>query len=336
VVVRCDAGPTYGVGHVMRCIALAEEFAARACEVVFVADLDAVPWARDQVRGRGFGHVQPPPDDEVAFLVSFAPAFVVLDSYILPAEVCRGLRTSGIRVLAIVDGDPAARPADLVLDQNIGAEDDLWQTEPGSVRLAGLDYALMRNQIRASRPVAPRAADRDPVRVFAFFGGTDAYGAAPVVAAAAAATGLPWAMTMVAATSELAKACEAVALTPSQHLQVIPTTTDLAQHLETADVVLSAAGTSSWELLCAGAAAGLVCVAQNQEVSYDRAVAAGLVIGLGRLDALRSLEPLPALAELLADVRLRTELRRQGWSRVDGRGRERVVDAWEALEANPW
>ena len=51
---RCDVGPAYGVGHLMRCVALAEEFAARGFEVVFSAEVDSVPFALDQLGRRGF------------------------------------------------------------------------------------------------------------------------------------------------------------------------------------------------------------------------------------------------------------------------------------------
>jgi spore coat polysaccharide biosynthesis predicted glycosyltransferase SpsG len=335
VVVRCDAGTRYGVGHVMRCVALAEEIASRGHRVVFVAALDEVPWARGQVLDRGFAHLAPPSGDEVDFLRGLAPAYVVLDSYVLPASVPEGLRDAGIPVLALVDGDPAERPADLVLDQNIGAEDDAWDLPPGTVRLAGLSYALMRDDIRATRPAAVPDREADPVGVLAFFGGTDAYGAAPVVVAAAAATGLPWSMTVVAADADLAASCRQVPLADGQRLEVVPTLSTLADAVVAADVVLSAAGTSSWELLCLGAAAGLVCVADNQVVSYGRAVDAALVVGIGSLTALRTAGPVPGLGSLLADAGVRRGLRERGWARVDGRGRERVLDAWEACLGGP-
>ena len=48
-----------------------------------------------------------------------------------------------------------------------------------------------------------------------------------------------------------------------------------------ADLVISAAGSSLSELLCIGAAAAVVCVADNQQLGYARVVAAGTAAGLG-------------------------------------------------------
>ena len=39
VALVCDAGPQVGIGHVMRCLALAEELLARGSDVTLVADL---------------------------------------------------------------------------------------------------------------------------------------------------------------------------------------------------------------------------------------------------------------------------------------------------------
>lgn len=334
VAIRCDAGPAYGVGHVMRCVALAEEFAGRGYRIVFVADLASVPWAAEQVARRGFEAVPPSVQDEVGALLRLEPALVVIDSYVLPRTVYDGVRAAGVATLALVDGDPEGRPADIWLDQNIGAEGDGWQVPGGTVRLAGLDFALMRADLRALRPAKPGRAEGAVPRVFAFFGGTDAFGAAPVVTGALVATALPFRATVVAATPELAAACRALPLGPGQELDVVDPTDELAREVRDADVVLSAAGTSSWELLCLGAAAGLVCVADNQETSYARAVDAGLVVGLGYLGPLKS-GTAPAFAALLGSAALRAELRERGWRTVDGRGRERVADACAPLLARP-
>lgn len=335
VVIRCDAGPAYGIGHVMRCLALAEEFAARGHRIVFVADLDSVPWAAEQVARRGFEAIAPVPEDEVgsllALVADLGADLVVLDSYALPASVYTGVRGS-VTTLALVDGDPAGRPADLWLDQNIGAEDDAWDVPAGTVRLAGLGYALMREDLRAFRPGDPTRTESTPLKVLAFFGGTDAFGVAPVLTRHLVGTGRPFDATVVAATPALAEACRAVQVGAGQRVAVVGPTDRLPAEVRAADLVLSAAGSSSWELLCLGAAAGLVCVADNQAPSYQRAVEAGLAVGLGYLEPLRS-GPDPALAALLDSADLRAGLRDRGWRTVDGRGRERVVDACERLLA---
>ncbi|MGL5928306.1 MAG: hypothetical protein ACRCY8_05175, partial [Dermatophilaceae bacterium] len=92
-----------------------------------------------------------------------------------------------------------------------------------------------------------------------------------------------------------------------------------------------AAGSSVWELLCLGVAAGLVQVAPNQEHGYRACTEQGVALGVGRLDALRT-DPVAreaavaTLGRLLRDPDLRERLSARGPALVDGAGRSRVVD----------
>lgn len=338
VLMVCDAGSSVGIGHVMRCIALGEEFSARGFEVRFAADLAELPWVAAQLANRGMGvladvHPAAGAGALLSAVGRLQPAVLVIDSYLLPAAAYAEAHATlgpGQVLLALTDGDPGGRAADVYLDQNIGAEADRWALAPGSERLAGLRFALMREEILTHRPSDPGAhRDRHPPRVLAFFGGTDAYGAAPVVTAALVATGAPFAATVVAASARSREAVEAVPLGPGQSVEVIGPSDRLAELVTGADVVVSAAGTSSWELCCLGAAAALVCVADNQRDAYGRAVALDLVTGLGELADLSGLDTAATarLARLLREPGERARLREAAWRLVDGAGRRRVVDA---------
>lgn len=337
VVIWPDLGPHIGVGHLMRCIALAEELVARGEQVRFFVDASAVPFAAAQLEARGLPSHAPPEalGDQLTALAALDPDAVVVDSYVLPAEAYAEVRRRW-PTLAVVDGDILGREADLYLDQNIGAEQDVWPApDAGATRLAGLSYALMRDDVLRHRPAGPgrRSTAAGVPQVLAFFGGTDAYGAAPRLVPALAATGLPFHLRVVAATGDRRRELAAVATGPGQRVDVIAPTDRIAELVTSSDLVVSAAGTSSWELLCLGAAVGFVCVADNQATSYDRAVAARLGVGLGRLAEVAA-DPAPATAALrtlLADEEARAALRARGWSLVDGAGRGRVIDAFEAV-----
>lgn len=335
VAMVCDAGPDVGIGHVMRCLALGEELVARGVRVVMVADLDRVPWAAEQVRRRGIEIASPGPHDIREVLARLDPTSVVVDSYLLPNSVYADLRERW-PLLALVDGDPRGRIADLYLDQNLGAEAAAWTLPEGSRHLGGLAYAQQRRDIVRQRPDTPKTAadEHTPLRVLAFFGGTDAFGVSPQVARLVAQTGVAVELTVIAATPELAESVSGIAPAPGQVIDVIGPTDALAELVAAADVVLSAAGTSAWELFCLGAAVGFVCVADNQQDAYARVDEDGLAVGIATLAGLDA-DPERAVARLgalLGDVRLRERLRAACWATVDGRGPERVADALLALD----
>jgi spore coat polysaccharide biosynthesis predicted glycosyltransferase SpsG len=314
----------------MRSLAFAEELRAREVHVVFVCDSASVPWAHEQLRGRGIPVEAAvwTPDEHVELVKRLRLDAMVFDSYDLPGEVFSAVRRFGLPTLAIVDGDLRGAEADVLLDQNLGAEFDEPVLPNGAVRLAGLDYVLLRDEVLSLRPSEPPVLRPAGVpKVFAFFGGTDAYGAGPYVVQALAATGVPFEATVVAPGEELAEAIAAVPLQDQQRVQVIGPTSQLAQAVVESDLVVSASGTSTWELLCLGATAALVCVVDNQELGYERAVATGAAAGVGTLAELKS-DPTVAAAvlrKLLTDAQERAQLAQAGWKLVDGQGRARVA-----------
>jgi spore coat polysaccharide biosynthesis predicted glycosyltransferase SpsG len=320
----------------MRCLALAEELLRRGLEVVFVCDAHTVPWAGAQIAARGIA-VEPAvwtPDEHVELFERLRLDTVVFDSYDLDPSVYAAVRATGVPTLAIVDGDFRGAEADVLVDQNLAAELDHPQLPGHSIRLAGLSYVMIRDEIRDLRPVEPPV--RRPIavpKVFAFFGGTDAFGAGPYVVQALAATGVPFDATVVAPTTDLAAKIATTELRPQQRVDVIGPTDRLAAAVREADLTISASGTSTWELLCLGATAGLVCVVDNQVMGYERAIATGTAAGIGVLSDLKA-DPSTAAAvlkRLLTDPTERARLATAGWKLVDGNGRTRVADALLAL-----
>ncbi|GAB1689098.1 PseG/SpsG family protein [Krasilnikovia sp. M28-CT-15] len=332
---RCDAGPRTGVGHLVRCVALAEELVARGVAVHFLSDLGGVTWAQAQLAQRGLPW-HPAPFDQAGLVAAAARLgldALVTDSYELPPGQAAAVRATGRTVLTIVDGNLLGQSADVYIDQNLDAELVAPELPPGAVRLAGLDYALLRTAVRERRPAAPRdaAVGRTP-KVVAFFGGTDAFRAAPVIGRLLVATGAAFDATVVAADGGLRDELLAVATLEGQRLRVIAPTDDLPGLLADADLAVSASGTSTWELLCLGLPAALVRVVDNQILGYERTIARGLAAGLGHLPALRAPgveadTAVRVLRDLLTDPVARAALGARAWAAVDGRGPERIANA---------
>ncbi|TCB93437.1 spore coat protein [Micromonospora zingiberis] len=328
---RCDAGPQRGVGHLVRCLALGEELLSRGARVEVFGTVAGVDWAAGQLAARGIPLRPGPdtPDQLVEAARRHDLDVLVLDSYELDPAGAGALRAAGVLTLAIVDGDTRGQDADLYLDQNFGTE---LRVSAGRL-LAGSRYALLRAEVLAARPAAARpAAPVQRPSVLAFFGGTDAVGAAPLLAEVLLSTGRPMALTVVAGRPALAARLARVTPAPGQSLAVVPPTGELPDLIAAADLVVSAAGTSTWELCCLGAPSALVCVVDNQRASYHRVVAAGLAAGLGELpdlvaDPTARAAAARTLDELLTSGVRRAALSQRARSAVDGRGRTRVVDA---------
>ncbi|MDQ1625444.1 MAG: hypothetical protein QOJ49_942 [Actinomycetota bacterium] len=306
---------------------------ARGVGVVFLGDLETLPWATEQLAARSLRAI--PVGGEPEALADAAAELglsaVVLDGYDLDPRSGTVLRARGVVVLAVLDGPfGAAQEADVYLDQNLGAQRPAV-AGPEAMVLAGLEFVLLRDVVRSRRAQPPSGGSADGLRVLAVFGGTDSHGAAVSVVPLVLATGIPMTVTAVAGRPDAADALRALARGPGQQLVVTPPVDDLPALVTEADLVVSAAGTSVWELLCLGAATAVVCVSDNQEVGYVQVAAEGLAVPLGLLaelehDEAARQEATRVLAQLADDPVARAELSARGRARVDGRGRERVAD----------
>ena len=335
IAIRCDAGPSIGVGHLMRCIALAEELVSRDADVVFVGELRSPTWAVEQLGLLGAQVVTAPPDAHscVRWLLDHRVDGLVIDSYTVERDLSRQAGASGLTVLVVSDGDVRGQDADVVVDQNLGAEyDGAYKDLPGTC-LLGLDYVLLRQAIRRLRPPAPRTGEPrgSRPRVLAFFGGTDAADAAPTGAQLLLETAAAIDVTVVAPSPVTADALRRLPVLPDQNVLIIEPTSRIAELAVDADLVVSASGTSTWELMCLGVPTALVRVADNQLIGYRATTEAGLASGLGEIRELDTnaearRAAVSALTGLVDSRLLRRQLSRSGWQRVDGRGRERVAD----------
>jgi len=136
----------------------------------------------------------------------------------------------------------------------------------------------------------------------------------------------------VAPESRHADCRRAASGSPGLKLELLSEAADLPARMLEQDLVVSAAGTSVWELCCLGVPMALVCAVDNQKPGYDRAVEAGAAVGLGeRLPDLDGAAQ--ALRALLVDLPARAGMADRASAVVDGRGAWRIVGAWEQLRS---
>ena len=344
VVLRADATPTIGVGHAMRLLALAQELRGRGIEVHLAGDLD-VAWVASAYAEAGvLVHPCPTdPDDLVTLVLDLDARWCVLDRYDLGPRWGVWLRRAGVVVMAMVDGPFSAdQDADLYVDQNPGATPRA--VGAGQLALAGADYTLFRDDVLAlRRPVGDVAvedvADEEqrPLRVLEVFGGTDPCGAAPVVTPLVlqACSGLAADITVVTPDPTWVAPLAADA-PPGVELRASGPVSDLAARAAASDLVVTASGSSVWELMCLGVPLGVVCVIDNQRPGYDMVADADLALGLGDLEMLRRDDDaraaaVSALREAFTDRDVRVERAARAQELLDGRGRARVAEALVSL-----
>lgn len=298
---RADASLQIGTGHVMRCLTLADELAARGADCQFVcrahkgnhidfirskghtvhplpveAALPRPPAAPTHAHWLGATQAQ---DAEACapILVAQRPDWLIVDHYALDARWERALAPH-YRKLMVID-DLADRPhaCDLLLDQTFGRDAaDYRPLVPADCRLlCGSQYALLRPEFAALRPYSLQRRARPALReLLITMGGVDKDNATGQVLQALRACPLPADCRITVVMGATAPWLEEVRMQAQDMpwpTRVLVGVSDMAQLMADSDLAIGAAGATAWERCCLGVPTIMLVLADNQ-----RKVAQGL------------------------------------------------------------
>ena len=179
LVLRPDASPSIGTGHLMRLLALGQAWLEGGGRVRVLAG-DAPGPLLDRLRAEGFA-VDPAgdvdrPDTRLRDILAADPdARAVIDLPRIGVADLAALTDVADRVLVMDDMAALAHyPVAWVVNQNAHADRAAYPAEPGARYLLGLQYVLLRREFRATWPariVAARAR-----HLLVAFGGADPSG----------------------------------------------------------------------------------------------------------------------------------------------------------------
>lgn len=333
VLIRADASPAKGTGHIMRCLALAEALRDQGDRVAFVT-AEITPSLAGRLHEDGWGHFSVTGNDPAAILDlsgRLHADVLVVDSYWLDGDWRAAVRP-GFRVVLAMD-DLADRPlyADLVWNPSPLAHTLPYdRLAPDAACLFGDAYLLLRREIAraASGPRLP-LADRDSILLT--FGGSDPAGlTVPMVKRLAPALPIGTHLDVVAGGSNPALDCirATCARFPDQ-VRLHVDSRRMGELMAGAGLAVTAGGGTVAELAALAVPTLLVVVADNQAPAADDAQAKGWA---AVIDARGDRAATDAIADrtllLWSDLPARTTLsHRIAAGGIDGRGAERVAAA---------
>lgn len=349
VAFRVDAGDRIGLGHVMRCLALADALRARGVQTAFVCA--ALP---EKTAGllRAHGHAVLPlagageescgePGAELdaaaqradatatqRALAAIAPLdWIVVDHYRLGIDWERGAARFARRVAVIDDNAGRAHDGDLLIDHNVSAT---WAQYDGllparSLRLLGPRFALLRGPFARAKdaPPRPRAGVE---RLLVAFGGADPTGETEKALQALALPSLSAldVDVVVGAANPRLAAIRALAQARGRarvHLDA----ERMDELMEAADLAIGAAGVSTLERCAKGLPAVLIAVADNQVPVAQTLAQRGAAIYLGMSRDVSANQLAQALGGLIAMPHLVRTMAQNAADICDGHGARRVA-----------
>lgn len=334
--IRADADASMGTGHLMRCLALAQAWQASGGRATFLSHCES-DFLNQLIERVGIDLIpleKPHPDtcDLITTLSQLEKSnspWLVIDGYHLDTSYQQAVRTAGFRLMVI--DDIAHWPqyhANVLLNQNINAQDLTYRCDPDTQLLLGPQFVLLRPEFlswRSWRREVPNTAHK----VLVSMGGADPNNMTLKVIKAFQVLDIPSLEVRVVAgpaNRNIFSLHQAVQ-TAICNIQLLTEVSDMAELMSWADVAVSAAGSTCWELALMGLPALLIILAENQAGIAHGLEEAGVAVNLGWCSQLSDSALAESLTSLIFDSAKRHNMSQKGRQLVDGYGQCRVLSA---------
>ena len=313
---KVEAGPLVGVGHVMRCVAIAEQLHELGHKVSFIGKVNDIPWVQDLLIQYDIKSV-----DEVS---GFPFDAIVVDTYLNAEDWISVWRSLGCLTVLIADDSTPKMKADFYIVPGIA---DNWRPPNNSQFnpiLRGASAILLRRGVLRGAKVEQNLGITGPSKLFVMLGGSSSKNHLNQILHAITSAQFP---------AEIHVLGEAPSDMQWDGIFWHSPTAAIAPLMDKATVLICAAGVSSWEALHRGVPVALVSLAPNQDTNYSYMSRQRCVLPSGQI--YRG-EPLNVanVRWLLDNPEARMELGIEGMQLVDGLGACRAANAiLELLES---
>jgi UDP-2,4-diacetamido-2,4,6-trideoxy-beta-L-altropyranose hydrolase len=341
LVIRADANTGIGIGHVMRCLALAQAWQDAGGRVVFALAI-GIEDVGGRLRSEGMEtasiSAQPGSAEDAARTAELCQrrgaTWLVLDGFHF-AQPYRDQVGGGIRLLLFDDhGEFGPYRCDVVLNTNPYASVEMYPDRDEKVCfLLGPQYALLRREF-LSEHQDKAGVPEQAGRILVTFGGADANNVTLLVLEALARLQdlkLETVIVVGASSPHLSTLETAARNYPG--MRVVFNPDNMPRLMARAELAISAGGGTCYELAFLQVPMFLLTIAQNHERTVETWGKCKAAIDAEWFDRWES-QPLAAkLRQVISNKFLRKELADNAAALVDGRGAGRVVAAMQKLSA---
>ncbi|MGE8064017.1 UDP-2,4-diacetamido-2,4,6-trideoxy-beta-L-altropyranose hydrolase [Pseudomonas sp. NPDC089569] len=345
VLIRSDASPNIGSGHIARCLTLARVLRRQGSHVAFACRL--LPGHRlDALQAEGFETFSLPerydgedPQQAIESMLPWQadvaaldvllerhPAFdwILVDHYGLDHQWQTAARRWAPRIAAVDDLATRAYTVDLLLNQNLSgtAQDYRSLLPPGCRTLFGPRYAMLREEFRCPAiEIKPQAR-----RVLVNFGGFDA--AMQTHHAMLALVDFPeLEVDFVAGADNPAWAQMQILAASKPNWRLHSYVSDFYRLMTEADLFIGAGGGTSWERAAMGLPTICIAVSNNQLANGEVMATFGAHVFMGAREQVSVEQLRLAIGFVAGNQGLRQSLALRSRQLVDGRGVQRVAAA---------
>ena len=253
---------------------------------------------------------------------------MVLDGYHFDAEYQKTLKHNGCRLLCLDDnGHADFYSADIVLNQNLHADEHLYKNKDAHTRLLlGPRFSLLRRQFR-NRQTASRKTAHFASRLLVTMGGGDHNNVTlrVVKAIKRISTASFTTKIVIGQTNPHLDSLTRVIGETGGGYTLLKNVADMADLMAWAEMAISGGGSTCWEMACMGLPAVVLTTFDNQQHIANRLNEQGIVLGLGWHEAVDDNKLSDSIWKLSQSTKRRQQMSLNGMHLVDGNGVDRTI-----------
>ncbi len=350
LIIRADASPRIGTGHVMRCLALAQAWQSSRGTVRFISCCQSHT-LRDLILEHGFELIEidrPYPHksdlpatnkviDSISSNTESDSPWVVLDGYHFDPLYQKTIHDTGARVIVIDDYVAnSSYHADILLNQNITANAQAYSCDSETLLLLGTKYVLLREEFLRRKKKGPLAR-KTAKKILVTLGGSDpdnvtlkvvrALKQLDIEAVEAKIVVGPASLYLSSVREEVEKGRYPGSISLIHNA-------DMPDLMNWADIALCGGGITCLELVFMGVPCLVFTLAENQKNIGAGLQAAGAAIDLGWPEQIDVGRLAKDIKKLMMNSDLQKKMSTAAENLVDGQGAQRVafLMAWLSQE----
>jgi len=253
--------------------------------------------------------------------------WIVIDGYHFDTEYQRRISLEGYRLFVIDDFNHLSHyHADILLNPNISATKLEYSCNEDTVKLLGCKYALLRKEF-SQQGIREKVITKEATRILITLGGSDPLNITINIIKALncmGRSGLDVKIIVGPSNQNLISLNQELSLSTFSY-QLLVNVKDMPNLMSWADIAVSSASSTFWELAYFGVPSIIITLAENQIGIGDAAEDLGAAIHLGWYENLQTDHISNVIDGIIKDFALRKRLSSNTQKLIDGRGAERAA-----------
>jgi len=341
LLIRADATAEIGTGHVMRCLALAQEWKNCGGKVVFLSccksdllcrriideGIDFIPMENTNTPGRDSEETLRTLKQLTMHNAQCTP-LIAVDGYHFDAEYQKTIKEAGYKLLWIDDyGHADYYCADFILNQNIYADARIYgNRETYSHLLLGPRYVLLRREFSIWQEWT-RNIPEVASRILVTMGGSDPDNVTLKAIQALQQVNVPGleARILVGSANPHLKILNHTVQRSGCDFQILTNVQNMPEQMAWADLAISSGGCTCWELAFMGVPSCNIVLADNQLQVATALHDLGVTKNLGWFHDINMKTFVQIIRKLSASQEQRSVMSRKGRQLIDGNGAQAVA-----------